>query len=185
MLDLNIFIGFTPLHAKNAASIIDGVSGEVCCFFTKEWPKTSKMYKRLGFNISSIFILRWAAYVSNFILFTFKVKKLLKSGGNVNLYVPHPANIFSNYLFFCKEVSAVNLYEDGLLNYYDAPSGLARVNLALRILARLLSFPYKDYTGHLAGFDARKVTGVFLTRPDLAVGLDKFFLSRKLNTRNP
>lgn len=174
MNNISIFIGFTPLHAKNAALIIDGVDGKVYCLFTKTWPKTSKIYNRLGLNIPDEGVLRSIVYILNFMYFSLAVKVLMKRFDNISIYIPHPANIFTNNLFFNKKISEVNLYEDGLLNYYDVTASLKRLHVATRMLARFFALPYREYRGHLSGFDARHIACIYLTQPKLAVAKHKF-----------
>lgn len=108
--------------------------------------------------------------VFSFIIFSFFIRKLISSGAPVDIYIPHPGNIFSNFLFFSdRNGGKVFIYEDGLLNYYDAISSNTFVGRCKKLLARVFGTPYRDYSGHLAGYDAGKYDGAFLSMPDKAV----------------
>lgn len=176
-----IFIGFTPLHAQNVEEILREMHGEVFCLFTKKWPETERSYKRLGFSLPSKGVARGFLYILNFIFFSLKIRRIIKSKAKVELYIPHPNNIFTNYLFFCPEIAEVNIYEDGILNYYDAPTGSKKPNVFLRLLSSACALPYSHYSGHLSGCDAKKITSGYFSRPDFAVSIDKFSKIIKLS----
>jgi hypothetical protein len=163
---VSIVIGFTPYHAYASRQIIDSLEGEVYCCFSKLWPETQRRYKR-SFGTGG------GGKLSNFIMFfifSFKVKWYLLTKKDIDVYMPHPANIFTNYLFFLQRNSKrCFIYEDGLLNYYDAELGYEPVSLAKRVFALFCLHPYKKYSGHLAGYDAGSYDGAFLSMPDLAV----------------
>lgn len=120
------------------------------------------------------------SYILSFTYFSLLIRMLLFVGCKINIYAPHPANIFSNYLFLSGKATAVYVYEDGLLNYYDASSGVFEVRRSLRILAAILGMHYRSYQGHLAGYDATKLTGAFLSHGDLAVCKEKLGTLREL-----
>ncbi|MBU3057068.1 hypothetical protein [Pseudomonas indica] len=169
----HLIIGFTPFHAFFAERLIDHLEGEVFCLFTKGWPVSKKSYSRLGFFIRRNRLLKSVSYLLSFIYFTFWVRRALWSGRELHIYVPHPSNIFTNFVFFSKHVSSVNIYEDGLLNYYDADSSRGRVSFFLKLFAWLCGVPFKKYAGHLAGYDARKVRSIYVSRADGVVGREK------------
>jgi hypothetical protein len=170
MKKISLFVGFTPYHSFFAKNIIDDCDGEVWCLFTKGWPKTKKRgYRKLGFFIVSN---KWkynVSYVLSMIYFSIKVRMLLRSRNKIDVYVPHPDNIFSNFLFFSKKINNLNIYEDGILNYYDADVSCKSRRATLSLLGRLLGIPYYSYSGHLAGYDAKKVDKLYVSNPENVV----------------
>lgn len=169
-----IFIGFTPLHARNVQEIIKNEDGEIYCLFTKIWPDKEIDYNRLGFSLPSAGISRTLLYFLSFIRFSFQIRKLIKNKKQIELYVPHPNNIFTNYLFFCHEITTVNIYEDGILNYYDAPTNNKQPNAIFRLLSKACGLAYTSYSGHLSGLDARMITSGYFYRPSSIVSMNKF-----------
>src|SRR5690606_32414095 len=162
-----LFVGFTPYHAYVASSIIDSLDCEIFCSFSKAWPSTSRSYKKIGFFRS---VTGRVGGVFSFVIFSFFVRKLISNGTPLDIYIPHPGNIFSNFLFFSdRNGRKVFIYEDGLLNYYDAISSNAFVGRCKKLLARAFGTPYRDYSGHLAGYDAGQYDGAFLSMPGKAV----------------
>lgn len=108
--------------------------------------------------------------VLSFLCFSFFVRFLIVRGYSLDVYMPHPGNIFSNYLFFSSVCGKrVFIYEDGILNYYDAVQKNSFVGRWKRALSVLGLMPFKVYEGHLAGYDAGRYDGAFLSMPDLAV----------------
>lgn len=164
---ISIVAGFTPYHAYVSSFIIENLTGKVFCFFSKDWPRTRQAYIRLGNAraahklISSVLSL---AHLS-FIFHSATYKRI-----PIDIYLPHPGHIFTNYLFFSKNANKrVFIYEDGLLNYLDTSFKNKFVTPAKKALSCLLALPYHDYPGHTAGYDAGKYDGAFLSRPEHAV----------------
>lgn len=88
----------------------------------------------------------------------------------IHLYVPHPNNAFSHPLFFLDVLESVNIYEDGLANYYDARSTFLNVGLLSRVIIKFFGFKISKMNGHLAGYDLRYINELYLSHGDLAVG---------------
>jgi len=105
--------------------------------------------------------------------------------GDVDIYVPHPFNPLSNYAFFLSESSRKYIYQDGLLNYYDATSPLASWKRLLKQKTKsaCIGLPYKAYTGHLSGIDSSSIAGGFFTHPEKIVQANKFQRIEKLYLR--
>lgn len=179
MKRISIVIGFTPYHAYAAKSILERLDGCVYCAFTKSWPKTEKPYIKIGPPGS------WLAPSKaslTFLHFAVVIHRLIARGCALDVYMPHPGHILSNYLFFASiPGKRIYIYEDGLLNYYDADVNNAFVGKAKRLLARAGGLRYRDYTGHLAGYDVGSYDGAFLSMPDKAVRKDRLGALHRLN----
>lgn len=170
---VNVVVGFTPFHSFFAERLINDLDGESYCLFTKGWPDGKGKYKRLGFFIRRNRFLQRGSYLLSFVYFTLWVRWSLLMGKELHVYVPHPSNIYSNFLFFSKRVSSVNIYEDGLLNYYDADASRGRVGFGLRLFAFLCGASFRSYKGHLAGYDARTISSLYVSREEGVVSRGK------------
>ena len=176
----SIFIGFTPYHSYVSSKIIDQLdNSKVYCAFTKSWPKTQKQYNRLGLPIQQ-------PVPGNNILLTFHLSYLLykitTTKQAVDIYIPHPGHILSNYLFFSDIPNKrIFIYEDGLSNYIDASSHNPFIGKLKLTLARLCGLQYREYSGHLAGYDAGSYDGAYLSMPDKAVSKDRLGTLHRLS----
>jgi hypothetical protein len=170
-LSKKIVIGFTPFHALFAERLIASIKGDVYCVFTKGWP-AGYPYKRLACFLRSRFLYK-ISYVASFVYFLLVVRFWMFKGVRIEVYVPHPKNIFSNFLFFSRKVAVVNIYEDGLLNYYDAPAEKAKVKGFLRLVSWLCGASFQEFSGHLAGYDTCRVSGLYVSRESKVVARDK------------
>lgn len=173
MKRINIVIGFTPFHAFFAERLIDRLEGVTYCIFTKNWPRSSTRYKMLGFFWKRNSILRGVSHLISYLYFSFLLRFVLHRIGSVHVYVPHPCNVFSNLAFFSNRVETVNIYEDGLLNYYDVDSARGKVTFSQRLLPFLSGTPFQYYSGHLAGYDARNVEVLYVSRSTQVVASKK------------
>jgi hypothetical protein len=173
MRHVRVVIGFTPFHALFAERLLAQLEGEVFCLFTKGWPREGRPYTRLGFFSGNGPVLRALSYIASCLYFSLRIHGLFLRGCKVHVYAPHPSNIFTNYLFFARRTASVNVYEDGLLNYYDVPSSRGGVSRGLKCLALLCGIPYRNYPGHLAGYDARSVDSLFVSRAGAVVSREK------------
>lgn len=167
MKRISIIIGFTPYHAYAASQIIAQLDGVIYCAFTKSWPTTNKPYVRIGLPEDCSIP---GKAVLSFLHFAFLVHRLTFTRKPFDVYIPHPGHILSNHLFFSKSPKKrVLLYEDGLLNYYDATVKNPFVGRTKKLLARACGLRYRNYIGHLAGYDAGQYDGAYLSMPDRAV----------------
>ena len=100
----------------------------------------------------------------------------LAPGDELAVYVPHPFNPLANFAFFLPATGSRHIYQDGLLNYYDAPSPLGnrRTRLKQRLKAAAIGVPFRPYRGHLSGIDSAPVASGFFTHPDKIVCPEKF-----------
>lgn len=167
---VSLFIGFTPYHAYVVSRMLDQCEGPVYCCFSKIWPNSSRRYTRLGVARNRVAILGGGL---SFLVFAFFVRWLKFRKIALDVYMPHPGNIFTNYLFLSSRSGRrVFIYEDGILNYYDAVQRNFFVGFGKRLLSWLGLMPYRPYKGHLAGYDAGCYDGAFLSMPKLAVRKD-------------
>jgi hypothetical protein len=90
--------------------------------------------------------------------------------------VPHPFNPLSNFACFAPGANDLRIYQDGILNYYDAanPFGRAFVLARRRLLALGALLPYRPYGGHLSGIEARAVSTGYFTHPEHVVLKERF-----------
>jgi len=111
-----------------------------------------------------------------------RLKKLLKTVDEISLYLPHPSHLIGNFLFFHKKTTNTYIYEDGILNYYDAK---ARDINSLQIAAStLLNIRYKKFQGHLSGIHAKKVQAIYLSRPEQSIFLPNHTEVQKLTFKS-
>lgn len=167
---VNLFIGFTPYHAYFVDKILDQVDGDVYGVFTKGWPKNPRL-RRIGFF--SVGRFRAVSYVISLALLSAFLRTLWLRNYVVNVYLPHPASLLSNYIFFSDRVASVNIIEDGLANYYDVNSDRVTIGRGVRLLGSLIGLPYRNYSGHLIGYDTGRVDIAYLSRPEEAVCREK------------
>ena len=107
----------------------------------------------------------------------------MSRGKQVDLYIPHPFNPLSNYAFFHAGASRRFIYQDGILNYYDATTPLVSLSSRMRqrVKAGALGARFHMYGGHLSGIDCRPVAGGFFTHPDRIVSAEKFPMLQRLD----
>lgn len=87
---------------------------------------------------------------------------------SINVYIPHPKNPFTNFITYT-QVNSINIYEDGIMNYYDVNSSNYEIkDLNIKIM-KLCKLKYKDYQGHLTGLEFLKINKYYLSRPEFAV----------------
>lgn len=172
MKQINVVVGFTPFHALFAERLLPHLSGDTYCLFTKGWPKASG-FKRVGFFKRGNKLVFGLCYLFSILCLSFYFRVWLFRKCSVSLYAPHPCSVFSNYLFFSKRVASVNVYEDGLLNYYDVASSRARIPAFLKFLGFISGLPVKEFDGHLAGYDARRVDRLYVSRAAAVVAKSK------------
>lgn len=168
---ISIIIGFTPYHAYFSGNIIENLEGKIYCVFSKKWPNTTRHYDKVGLSNSRFNTL---GLITSLFHLSLIAREISRKNLAVDIYIPHPGNIFSNYLFHTNTLKKrLFLYEDGLLNYIETKTTKSFISPAKRAIACLAGLPYKDYTGHTAGYDVRPYDGAFLTMPDKAVQKDR------------
>lgn len=176
-----IIIGFTPFHLLPMRELIAILEGDLHAFH----PMASELRDSVG-GRSLAFLggcgspqkSRWRCYVQA----RREIDRMIASGEQVDLYLPHPFNPLSNHAFFHEGPIRRFIYQDGILNYYDAVTPLSslRSRMQQRLKSAVIGARYRMYGGHLSGIDGRPVAGGFFTHPDLVVSADKFPVLRKL-----
>ncbi len=105
-----------------------------------------------------------------------------------DLYLPHPVHAAGNHFFFSANVNTINLFEDGILNYYNAsPTDFLRRKLEKRArYMRLFPLSYRLYEGHLSGIHAtdRPLVGWF-SQPDSVYAPERFAAIHPVSRAKP
>lgn len=111
-----------------------------------------------------------------------KIRGVVAAGLSISVYAPHPYNPLSNYLLFSVKGVEKNIYQDGILNYYDAMtppmSGLRFLGRSLR--AASMALPYKKFSGHLSGVQSFQAYSGYFTHPEKVVLRSSFHRLLKL-----
>lgn len=179
-----IIIGFTPFHLLPMRELLAAIEDDLHVFHPMADQiralAAGRRVKFLG-GCDSAARSRWARY--------FHARReidRLMDRGQVDLYVPHPFNPLSNHAFFHAGPSRRFIYQDGILNYYDAAPPLASLSARMRQRAKasVIGARYRMYGGHLSGIDNGPVAGGFFTHPDRIVRSEKFSSLRRLEFRS-
>ncbi|HJR12873.1 MAG TPA: hypothetical protein VJ833_03155 [Rhodanobacteraceae bacterium] len=180
-----IIIGFTPFHLLPIRELIATLEDDLHVFH----PMASKL-RGSAEGRPPVFLggcdsprgSRWSHYFRA----RREIDRMMACGEQVDLYLPHPFNPLSNHVFFHNRPIRRFIYQDGILNYYDAATPLASFSARMRqrVKAAVIGARYRLYGGHLSGIDSRPVAGGFFTHPDLVVSADKFPALRRLTFRS-
>lgn len=180
----NFIVGFTPYHALISGEILNDLEGDVFCFFSKGYPESSKKYKKVDVFLGNNKIAKKASNLLSLVFVRILLIFWKLRGFEVDVFAPHPSNIIVNYLFFSyKNTRKINIYEDGILNYYDVDSSIGDISKENKILSKILFLKYKKYSGHLSGFDSVKVNSIYATRPYFLVGKNNFKKIKKIELK--
>ncbi|TAM33513.1 MAG: hypothetical protein EPN68_01350 [Rhodanobacter sp.] len=170
-----VIIGFTPFHLLPMRELITALQSDLHVFH----PMCSELSNLAGGRpltflgeCDSLQRSRWRCYVQA----RREIDRMMASGKQVDLYLPHPFNPLSNHAFFHKGPIRRFIYQDGILNYYDATTPLTSFPARMRQRAKgaVIGARYRVYGGHLSGIDSRSVAGGVFTHPDLVVSADRF-----------
>ena len=167
---IDLFIGFTPYHSLVCKQIIEDAENRVFCLFTKGWPHTTKKYHKIGYFPRNR-LLRTLFYPLSLLVFAIYIKLFIRKK-TVNVYIPHPKSPFTNFVTYIK-VNSINIYEDGIMNYYDVNSSYFKISKYNQKLMNLFKIKYKEYYGHLTGLECLKIYKYYISRPEYAVLTDK------------
>lgn len=180
-----IIIGFTPFHLLPMRELIATLEGDLHVFH----PMASELRAFAGTS-PPIFLggcdiprgSRWGCYWRA----RREFDRMMENGKQIDLYLPHPFNPLSNHTFFREGPIRRFIYQDGILNYYDAATPLVSFSARLRQRAKaaVIGTRYHMYGGHLSGIDSRSIAGGLFTHPDLVVSADKFPTLRQLAFRS-
>jgi len=168
-----ICLGYTPNNAVSIGSILKHFGSQrIYCFLStdRSYAKYRKDVSWLGLS-SETFLFK----AFSFLMAGLQIRYLLYRYQDVAICLPHPDHLLGNFLFFHPRVSRRFIYEDGLLNYYDAvPSKKVRKRMRARHrFGWLFGLPYRLYTGLLSGVDEQFYDGAFLCFPAKAVKKDR------------
>jgi hypothetical protein len=177
-----IVIGFTPFHLLPMRELMSLAEGELHVFHPMAGePGVFEAKHGVVFlgKCDSPVRSRWAKYFRA----RRDIDEIMGRGQHVNLYLPHPFNPLANHAFFHAGTCSRFVYQDGILNYYDAAVPLASLASRLHQRAKGLAVGswFQTYGGHLSGVDALPMTGGFFTHPDRIVAAEKFPLLRRLD----
>lgn len=170
----SILIGSTPTHLIPMLEVADQLPGNVHLFHPEaqripqryrgglaflggcERPDRSRLHKYMAAGMS--------------------LRRILAKGANATVCVPHPFNPLSNFACFAPGAKDFRIYQDGILNYYDAanPFGRKFMLARRRLLALGALLPYRAYEGHLSGIEARPVSTGYFTHPEHIVLKERF-----------
>jgi len=178
----SIIIGFTPFHIIPMRELVSLAEGDVHVFHPMVSEPgvfgTGPQISFLG-QCNTPHQSRRAKYSAA----RRDIDEIMGGGKHVDLYLPHPFNPLANHAFFHAGSCSRFIYQDGILNYYDATAPLGSLSARLRQRAKGLAvgISYRMYEGHLSGIDALPVAGGFFTHPDRIVGAGKFPSLRRLD----
>ncbi len=101
---------------------------------------------------------------------------LLSDKKNVSILLPHPEQLLSNYFFYSDKVSAISLYEDGLLNYIDVrlSGGFKKRSEKRKLIGLCLFYKFRSIEGHLSGCQERPVFRGYFQHPEMLYLSEKF-----------
>jgi hypothetical protein len=164
-----VFLGYTPNNAISIGAVIDEFpDSDLFCFVSSDRSQVaySARVNWLGINASTMIFK-----LMSFILAGIQIRRLLRRYQEVSICLPHPEHVLGNYLFFHERVAKRYIYEDGLLNYYDAVlDGRHKSSMRRKLQTGwLLGLPYQEYSGFISGVDARSYDGAFVSHPEKIV----------------
>lgn len=176
-----IIIGFTPFHLLPMRELIGTLEGDLHVFHPMASELCDSVEGRPLAFLGGCDLprkSRWRGYVEA----RREIDRMMASGKQVDLYLPHPFNPLSNHVFFREGPIRRFIYQDGILNYYDAATPLVSFLARMRQRAKgaVIGTRYSMYGGHLSGIDSRPVAGGVFAHPDLVVSADKFPVLRQL-----
>lgn len=178
----SIIVGFTPFHLLPMIEVLQAMEGDAYFFHP------SADDPRIGAAGRCPVFLGMCddphrRRIEKYFRAGRDIDKITKRYGEVDVYVPHPFNPLSNRAFFHPRASGRFIYQDGLLNYYDALSPLSSFIPRARQIAKAAAagLPYQAYAGHLSGVDSRTISGGFFTHPGRIVRAGRFPMLRQLH----
>jgi hypothetical protein len=164
-----VLVGFTPTHLIPMLEIARSLPAPVQFFHPEAQRIATAARGGLEFlgGCEHPSRSRWQKYAGA----ATRLRRILRRGESAVVCVPHPFNPLSNLAFFAPGVEEIRIYQDGILNYYDAPNpfGRAQVLLGRSFRAALIGVPYRAYAGHLSGIEARRITAGYFTHPERIV----------------
>ncbi|MGQ7260436.1 polysialyltransferase family glycosyltransferase [Vreelandella sp. V005] len=95
---------------------------------------------------------------------------------SVSILLPHPEQLLSNYFFYSDRVSAISLYEDGLLNYIDVrlSGGFKKRSEKRKLIGLCLLYKFRSIEGHLSGCQERPISRGYFQHPEMLYLPERF-----------
>ncbi len=169
-----IFMGYTPNNAISIGALLERFpDADQYCFLSCDrrivdyadrvkWLSPNmcnRVSKFLGFIAASIY--------ARALLFRYR---------HVSICLPHPDHLLGNFLFFHPQVDERCIFEDGLLNYYDAvlTENQFRGMMFRHRFGWLIGLRYTLYEGFLSGIDARQYDRAFVSYPKKMVRRESY-----------
>jgi len=134
---------------------------------TEEFPKT------IIINFNSVAsggsIKNFTSKIMMVFRFFFLRVLLCSNRINISILLPHPEHLLSNYFFFSKKVTNIQIYEDGLLNYIDVKLGgrFKKRSEKRRFISRMLFYQFRSVEGHLSGCQEKTVSRGYFQHPEM------------------
>lgn len=157
---VNLVVGFTPYHALFSEGFINNLEGPVFCYFTKKYPRKSVHWKKIS---------PFGNAVSDVVFYSLRFWFWILRGYKINLYIPHICHFASNFPALSGRCHTVNIYEEGIANYYDAVSSCWDISFLKKVMSFLVALPFKSYSGHITGLDFYSVHSTLSSRPEKLV----------------
>ena len=181
----SIIIGFTPFHLLPMAEVLPRIESDTY-FFHPDIRDTDGLFARRPVGLLGGCNEPSRSRVAKYFRAGREIDRLASRYGGIDVYVPHPYNPLSNHAFFHPRVDGRYIYQDGLLNYYDASSPLAswRARLGRTMRAMAAGLRYRTYTGHLSGIESEAISGGFFTHPDRVVRAERFPALTRIDLRH-
>lgn len=163
----SVLIGFTPTHLIPMLEVARDLPGRVWFFH----PEAQRIPQHMRGGLSFLGGCERAgrSRLRKYVMAGLSLRRILRKGRDAVVCIPHPFNPLTNFAFFAPGAKEVRIYQDGILNYYDAanPFSKASVLTLQRLKAAAALMPYRPYTGHLSGIEAREVSTGYFTHPKL------------------
>ena len=166
----NILIGFTPYHLIPLTHLVKRVQGAVFVFHPMAHKIAWEIADGVGGFLGGCDQPGRQKYIK-YIAAAKELRSLFSKGDRFSLFAPHPYNPISNFTFFSSAVSERYIFQDGILNYYDAQNPFSSLRKKVNRLASAwsLGLPYTFYDGHLSGVQAGTIDGGYFSHPDRVV----------------
>lgn len=162
----HVLIGFTPFHLIPMAEIARQLSGQVIMFHPDSHLLPHEIISMPNVRV----IGRGRSKIQKYMSGARQLRKIFSTERNVEVYAPHPYNPLSNYALLSCNPRKKNIFQDGLLNYYDAERIFTRRELlGRRAISSLLGLPYRKFSGHLSGIEQFSANAGYFTHPDKIV----------------
>lgn len=170
----SVLVGFTPTHLIIMLELARKLPGRVWLFHPDA--QRIPLRSREGLTFLGRCEHPGRSRVHKYASTGLSLRRLLRKGRDATVCVPHPFNPLSNFAFFAPGARDVRIYQDGILNYYDAANPFVRASVLAkrRLLASGALLPYRPYVGHLSGIEEREISTGYFTHPEHVVLYERF-----------